>query len=244
MNSKNNPFANAKSTWRKHVKNGDVPKWLIERWVSTGHEDPRKAYQTMTVFNVVSSVIVLFCFAIVLSVLNTAMSKFNTGIGDMIAPAVIVCFFIATGLGYLFMGKVLEKMVIEKVKRFEDMLDRLVFSPRPHLTPADLADDRSLRRAIESGMVDLAARKVVFSGHEKKGGGNLPSRSVVDMLTAAHIDLGKLLDVGKQIRILSEREDFTRFFAEASATRVSHIQREFDKMLAGLKPDEQPPLYW
>lgn len=232
---KKNPFESSKPMW-EHVKNGTIPTWLIDRLVSVGYRDPRKKYSMMNIINAVCSVVALFFIVVAASVLNTTISNrmFSRDIVNLLAPGVIVTVFFSVAAGYLYMRKVLENQAVERMRDIEEVLNHLIHAPRPSLTPADLADDESLRRAVESALTDLAARKVVFLEYEKNHtGGSLRLQVNAHMLSAvANADLGNLLDAGKKLRILSADETFTRFFAQASATRVSHIQREFDKVLA------------
>ncbi len=226
----------------KHVKSGTIPPWVINRWADTaGHEDPRKEYRMMTIVNAVCSGVALSVLICVAFVLNTVMSNrtVNTGVADMIAPTVIICVLFVAGVGYLFMRKVFENEIVRKTGHFENVVKHLINVPRPCLIPTDLVDEQSIRRAVESALTDLAARKIVFLKYEHDNPGSL--RTLSDTVQD---DLNELLDAGKELRILSKNETFTRFFAQASATRVGYIQREFDQMLAGLKPNEQPPLCW
>ncbi|MEK7645298.1 MAG: hypothetical protein AAB391_03205 [Patescibacteria group bacterium] len=227
-------------TTRQLVATGEIPKWVIDRLVSVGYEDPRKEYRLMTIVNAVCLLIVLCCTALVAFVLNTARNTMgNVGIADLIAPMVVIIFYSAIAAGCFLMRGLLEDRMLEKTKRFDQVIERLIRSPRPQFTPADLVTKRELYVSVENALVNLAACKTVFLEHERKVPGSARILS-----NFANEDLGKLLDVGKELGVVDPNYTYVRFFQRAEICCVDKVREKFVKMLAGLKPNEQPPLFW
>lgn len=228
-------------TTRDRVNSGEIPKWLVDKLVSVGYSDPRKEYRFMTIVNVLCSLVAIFLATCSVFVFKVTMSHRTTSLGlvDIIAPAVVIGIFSATVVGYFFLRSRFEDRMEERTKRFNQAIERLIRSPRPQFTPANLISDHILLRSIEDALVDLAARKVIFLEYEKST--LVGMRRLSD---AAHEDLGRLFDVGKELGVIGAHETYTRFFQRAEVFRIQELREEFNKMLAALPKGKLPPLFW
>lgn len=179
--------------------------------------------------------ILLLALAVYL-VINTIYAHQTSSHGPLSLVISLGIIALVVCLGEFFRG-IFNKAEAQETQNFATALEHLMCSPRPQFTTANLVSDHELLRSIECAMIDLAARKIVFSKYELRTGyGDRLSQM-------AHSDLGRLLDAGKAFGVVHSGQTFTPFFHQAEV-RVAYFSHEFDRMLAELKSGERPPLFW
>jgi hypothetical protein len=222
------------------IPGSKAPEWFIDQWNSGHSGDIRKCYRFKKITNYVCLLVVIVVVAMfgppIMKILTSGYSYKS----DEVSMWILIGLSVFLSVGPIMMFRQLCRAITgEPIKLFEDALTRLTCLPRPQLTPGYFSDREALVRAVRSAMVDLAARKIVFVEYEK-----VDRESSRALVSWAQADLGALLNVSKEARLVPFDETFHGAFAEAEKHRVPWVRREFNDMLKDLPKGERPDIFW